>query len=508
MFTGPKQSLRDAPARDIQLRVRFRCETSGAEQVVHGFFDGDGKGGATGNVFKVRFTPTVAGNWQLVEVASNRPELKGQHQGRYVAASESDHPGFWIVDDGSPGRRWYRRSDGSHPYIMGNTHYSFLSGYAKGGFPSGNSIRADVVANAKYFRKLRFTPHGDRYPHPTQKPFLDDNGRPTDSGDFSFRPNPAWFHKRVDLAVETAFDQDLIADLILAGPDQETSRSSLRARHNEEDPTPYLRYIAARYGSFPNVWICICNEYEIKDPKYGEAEIARFGQILRRHLAYPTPLSVHSTPRTLWSAKFDALPPWADHIIIQKKIRKLAPAADVIQEARAKDTGDIRKLPVLNDELSYEGRGDKHSEQDTIESHLGAFLGGGYGTTGEKPGSKLGQYFRGKFDPSQHKSADNLAWLRDQIDKNITFWRMQPDAAVFSNVADGFRSMSWKGREYLLGTNEARSAVVANLPPGTWRVVRYDAIAKQAKTLHESAGGRLTFDTPNSRAVLFHFKKD
>lgn len=506
-FAGPEQGPTDAPARDIDFHLRFRHANRGVEHVVHGFWAGDGKGGPSGNVFAVRFTPTCPGRWNLAEVASNRAELAGQRQGDFVTATASDHFGFWVVDEKSPERRWYRRSNGSHQYIFGNTHYSFLSGYEKGGKPSGNDIAADIAGNAKYFKKLRFAPHGDRYPHPTEKPFFDDDGRPTDSGDYSHRPNPAWFHKRVDTAVRTAYDHDLIADLILAGPDDETSRSSLRAGYNGGDPAPYLRYIAARYGSYPNVWICLCNEYEIRTPKYSAVEIARFGRTIRKHLPYPTPLSVHSTPRTLWAAEFDALPPWADHIIIQKKIRHLAPAADVIRQARTKKAGGVRRMPVANDELSYQGKGDGHSEQDTIEAHLGAFLGGGYGTTGEKPGSKLGQYFRGKFDPSEHTAADNIAWLRERIDEHVTFWKMQPGPAVFSNVAEGFRSMSWPGREYVLGSNEARRGVVARLPEGTWRVMRYDVMRKEAKTLAASAGGRFAFDTPDRRAVLFHFKR-
>jgi hypothetical protein len=506
-FVGPRQGPKDAPARDVAFSIRFRHGESGEQHVVHGFWDGDGRGGLEGSVFKVRFTPTRAGRWDLAEVASNRPELAGRRQGDYVTAAVSDHPGFWIVDDESPTRRWYRRSDGSHPYIFGNTQYSFLSGYEKGDKPSGNDIADDIEGNARYFKKLRFAPHGDIYPNPAEKPFLDDDGRPTDSGDYSHRPNPRWFYGRVDLAVQAACGKDLIADLILAGPDAETSRSTLRAANNGGDPTPYLKYIAARYGSYPNVWICLCNEYEIRKPTYSEAELAGFGKTIRTFLPYPTPLSVHSTPRTLWSAKFDSLPQWADHIIIQKKIRTLAPAADVVQEARTRKDGTIREMPLVNDELSYQGQGDKHSEQDTIESHLGVFLGGGYGTTGEKPGNKLGQYFRGKFDPSEHTAADNLAWLREQIDDHIAFWKMEPDTASFSNLPDGSRGMSWPGREYVLGTSQAHEGVIAELPEGTWTITRYDVIAKETTTLSESASGRFTFDSPDSRAVLYHFQR-
>lgn len=507
-FSGPEQGPRDIPARDMDFWVRFRHESGVPEYKIYGFWDGDGKGDTSGNIFKIRLCPTKTGRWDLVEVYSNKEQLRGQKQGDYITATASDHPGFWIVDDDSPGRRWYERSDGSHPYIFGNTHYTFLSGYEPGDKPSGNDIAKDIAGNAEYFKKLRFSLYGGRYVNPDEKPFFDDNGHLTDSGDYSHRPNPRWFNQRADVAVQTAWKQDLIADLILCGPDTVESRSVLRAAHNDGDPEPYLKYIAARYGSFPNVWICLCNEYEIKKPKYTEQQIARFGRIIRKYLPYPTPLSVHSTPRTLWSANFDDLPGWNDHIIIQKKIRNLPDAADVIQQARRKPGHGTRNLPTVNDELSYEGKGDKHTEHDTIESHFGIFLGGGYGTTGEKPGNKLGQYFRGCFDPAEHTAADNLKYLREIIDEHITFWKMAPDLSIFSNLDKDFRGLSWLRREYVLGTNTRHSDIVANLPNGTWTVKRYDIIKKQSKTLSESAHGRFTFDAPDGRAVMFHFKKN
>jgi Domain of unknown function (DUF5060)/Protein of unknown function (DUF4038) len=508
-FDGPMQGPTDVPARDIDFWVRFRYESGSPEYKIYGFWDGDAHGGTSGSVFKVRFCPTKTGRWDLVEVYSNSQELNGQKQGQYVTATASDRHGFWMVDNNSPGRRWYMRSDGSHPYIVGNTHYTFLSGYYIDNKPSGNDIAADVVGNAEYFKKLRFSLYGGRYPNPHEKPFFDDDGHLTDWGDYSHRPNPRWFGQRADLAVRTAWEHDLIADLILCGPDTKESRSVLRAGHNGGDPTPYLKYIAARYGSFPNVWMCLCNEFNIKDPRYTAEQIARFGRILRRYLPYPTPLSVHTVPRTLWPAKFDELPLWNDHQIIQKKLRNLPAAADAIEYTwRNPDGKRPRNKPTINDELSYEGKGDRHTEYDTIEALLGAFLGGGYGTTGEKPGNKLGQYFRGRFNPAEHTSADNLNYLRQTIDAHITFWKMAPDLSIFSNLDPGFRALAWPGHEYVLGTNKARKHVVTNLPAGTWTVTRYDIISKQAETLSEAVHGRFAFDAPDSRAVMFHFKKN
>lgn len=508
-FEGPVQDSKDVPARDIDFWARFQHESGSPEYKIHGFWDGDGKGGTTGGVFKIRFCPTKPGRWNLIEVYSNKTGLNGQKQGQYVNAIASEHPGFWIVDPDSPGRRWYRRSDGSHQYIFGNTHYTFLSGYQPGGKPSGNDIAADIAGNAEYFKKLRFSLYGGRYVNPDEKPFFDEGGNLSDSGDDSHRPNPRWFNRRADLAVQTAWEHDLIADLILCGPDTKESRSVLRAGNNKGDPAPYLKYITARYGSYPNVWICLCNEFNIKEPKYTEDQIARFGRIIKKYLPYPTPLSVHTVPRTLWPAKFDELESWNDHQIIQKKIRNLPDAADAIEYTwRNPDGKRPRNKPTINDELSYEGKGDKHTEQDTIESHLGAFLGGGYGTTGEKPGNKLGQYFKGCFNPTEHTCADNLKYLRDVIDHNVTFWKMSPNIGIFSNLHPNFRGLAWPGHEYVLGTNKAHSDLAANLPDGTWTVEQYDIISKEQKTLSESARGGFKFKAPDSRAVMFHFKRN
>ncbi len=510
VFAGPAIGPADAPARDVELVTRWRHESGRPVYTIRGFWDGDGKGGAAGNVFKVRFCPTREGKWTLVEVTSNQPQLKGQNQGYVVTCAASAQPGFWLVDHEQTGGRWYQRSNGSHPYIYGNTMYSFLSEYDDQG-PSGSNIAADIRGNAQYFKKVRFSITGDRYPHPQVKPFLNDAGQPTDNGDFSHRPNPAWFHQRVDLAVRTAGELDVIADLILCGPDTQDSRSTLQAGQNGTDPAPLLRYIAARYGSYPNVWICLCNEFDIKLPKYSSEQIARFGGIMRGFLPYPTPRSVHASARD-WHTELNTTPPWNDHVIIQRKIKTLPVAADWL--ARNHVLGG--NIPVIDDELAYEGKGDGWSEEDVIESHLGAFLGGGYGTTGHKPGNKKGHYFWGNFKASEHLAADNLGWLRQIIDENITFWRMAPandpdagDSAIgiFSSVHPDSRVLEWPGQEYILGTNRAGRRCRANLPAGAWQVTRHDVIGKQTEVLSTGVSGEFSFDVPGSRAVLFHFKK-
>jgi hypothetical protein len=161
--------------------------------------------------------------------------------------------------------------------------YSFLSERDDEG-SSGGNIADDIRGNATYFKKVRFSITGDRYPHPQVKPFLDSSGQPTDNGNFSHRPNPAWFHQRVDLAVQTAAEHDLIADLILCGPDTRIPAPP-SGRNHGGDPTPSWD-IAARYGAI-NVWICLCNGSTSRSPNtpqsrsYGAAGSCGFLRIRR-----------------------------------------------------------------------------------------------------------------------------------------------------------------------------------------------------------------------------------
>ncbi|GEM_PF-6829931 len=109
---------------------------------------------------------------------------------------------------------------------------------------------------------------------------------------------------------------------------------------------------------------------------------------------------------------------------------------------------------------------------------------------------------------SEHTAADNLLWLREVIDADISFGNMTPDIGIFTHLDENFRGMAWPEHEYVWGTNKVRKGIIANLPPGTWTVNRYDVIKKQKTMLTKQAKVGFEFDAPDSRAVLFHFRKN
>jgi Domain of unknown function (DUF5060)/Protein of unknown function (DUF4038) len=490
-FRGPMVRPSDTPARDVVLNVTFRHESGKPALIVPGFWDGDGKGGSRGSVFKVRFCPEIVGRWTIAGVRSNRGEFRGQHAGDTFLCTKSKHPGGWIPDG-----RWYKRADGSHPMIVGNTHYTFLSRHGAKGRLKSDPVR-DIRENAKYFKKLRFSLFGGRYPDPQVKPFLDDAGKPSDDGRFSFRPNPEWFHRRADPVIAEGRRQDLICDLILCGPDTAGSRATLLG-----DPQPWLRYVAARYGAYPNVWFCLCNEWNIKKPRYTAKQIRDAGRLLKASLAWPRPISVHSN----WGPWNETLNgDWHDHVIIQHKLKTISRAADAAELSHRRGG----RKPLVNDENAYEGRGDRFTFEDTVEGCLGTFLGGGYPTTGEKYGRKLGQYFWGGFDPKQHKAAVPLKTLREYVDRQMSLATLRPlplKQSIFRDAPAEFRVLGNSRREYVLGSNrEAKVAV--DLPTGRWKIVQLDLLKNSTTVISKSASGRVTVATPASRAAVTHFRR-
>lgn len=64
-FDGPSASETDnAPNPFLDYRLQVTFTGPGAQQyVVPGFFDGDGNGGGSGNIWRARFAPDEAGGW-------------------------------------------------------------------------------------------------------------------------------------------------------------------------------------------------------------------------------------------------------------------------------------------------------------------------------------------------------------------------------------------------------------------------------------------------------------
>ena len=88
---------------------------SGKRFSVPGFFDGDGEGGQTGKIFKVRIAAGEAGTWRW-KIASEVPGLDGRSGEIEVAG---DLPGFFRQGPIVATRRFFRQRDGGPVFLAG-----------------------------------------------------------------------------------------------------------------------------------------------------------------------------------------------------------------------------------------------------------------------------------------------------------------------------------------------------------------------------------------------------
>jgi hypothetical protein len=98
----------DNPFADVELNAVFTSPT-GRLVSFFGFYDGDGNGGQTGNVWKQRFMPDEVGTWTFVlTFTDGSPGSSGS----FECIANGAKPGPWKQDSANP--RWLKTSLGDH----------------------------------------------------------------------------------------------------------------------------------------------------------------------------------------------------------------------------------------------------------------------------------------------------------------------------------------------------------------------------------------------------------
>src|SRR5215216_3753853 len=144
-FAGPQASETGAspnPFLDYRLQLTF-TGPDGQSYTVPGFFDGDGKGGASGDVWRVRFSPDEAGTW------SYKASFRG---GADVAIDLSPTAGAPTSFDGTSGSFEVAERDPAAPGFLkwgrlgyvGKHYLKFRDGpyWLKGGTDSPENLLA------------------------------------------------------------------------------------------------------------------------------------------------------------------------------------------------------------------------------------------------------------------------------------------------------------------------------------------------------------------------------
>jgi len=235
------------PYVDVELSAEFRSPTFHTFKLP-AFWDG-------GPRLVIRFTPTEAGQW-LWRVTSNVPRWEGQ-TGSFAAASGG--PGFvmpanvhhWKWTEGYQAHLW-----------MGDTLYPLATLD-----PSVFQHIVDTRA-AQKFNHIRglILPAGDEAAHAFAAPD---------------KPNPEYF-QRLDQAVRYMNQKGIVADLILAGSQDQLTRLFPEWQQRQR----YVNYIVGRYAPFNITWQGL-QAFETYDN--GRALMKEVGGLLKQSDPYQHP---------------------------------------------------------------------------------------------------------------------------------------------------------------------------------------------------------------------------
>jgi len=224
------------PFDDVTVSATFT--DAGRSIRVPGFYDGDG-------VYRIRFSPPEIGNWRWTS-ESDAPALNGR-TGAFeaIAPGAGNHGPVRVTKDGYH----FEYADGTPFRQIGTTSYSWaLQSDAR----CAETLKTLAAAPFNKMRMLVF-PNVESV---ATNPFARTGDGPKDWDPARF--DPAYFRRYEDRIVRLSA-LGIQADVILYHPyDARRGYSDMKRADDER----YLRYVAARFGAYRNLWWSMGNEYD------------------------------------------------------------------------------------------------------------------------------------------------------------------------------------------------------------------------------------------------------
>lgn len=379
------------PFVEVTLTADFTSATTGKTVRVRGFYDGEGK-------YKVRFMPTEVGEWTYT-THSNSSALDGKTGTMTCTAPSKDNHGY-VKAVG----KHFEFADGTLYYPVGTTAYAWTH------MPQSVQHEAIESMKAAQFNKVRmcvFPKHyalckdmPERYPyvvlsdsHTAQRSLSADEARilgeggNVDAGKSGVtfdkqRFNPEFF-RHLELMIDSLDLIGVEADVILFHPydkgfwgfDEMTMQENLL----------YLQYVEARLASFKNVWWSLSNEYDYVKAKTFQDWVALI-KATQENDPYGHLCSIHGSTATYF--------PYEKYGLTHTSIQDEAP---IMTQGRASILRNVYNIPVVLDEVRYEGnfgaRWGRMSAEEMLFSMWCGLTQGVYVTHGE-----CYQHHPGDFD--------------------------------------------------------------------------------------------------------------
>ena len=486
-FRGPRASETDNdpnPFLDYRLQVTFTAP-SGKTYNVPGFFDGDGHGGATGDVWRVRFSPDEAGPWDFR--ASFRI-------GRGIVVSLDTETGDSAAFDGQSGafnvmpldpqapgyRKWGRLE------YVGEHYLKFKDGpyWIRGGTDSPENLLAyagfdDTTPSHEYVSHVEDWRPGDpdwgdgkgraiigalnylAAKHVNSIYFLTMNvgGDGSDVWPWVRIAVPKGSAKNDNLHYdisklrqwETVFDHAQQNGIFLHFVFNEAEAPNKRELDNGELGTErklYYRELIARFGHHLALEWNLCEEYNI-DLDLGPERVRAFADHLRAIDPYDHPITVHSARDPVESLRFTFGDERFSLTSIQLGQRRID---ELTEQFREETTKAGRPLPISMDEFTI----DKGQEKGWIpvddaqrwrkEKLWPTYLSGG------NIEFILGDLLKtDSFKTPERDKLWDYVWFARRFLEELPFWQMQAADKLVTGAASITVTQNRGGAKHEMG---------------------------------------------------------
>lgn len=266
----------DNPFTEVDLAAEFTAP-SGETHRVYGFFDGDGAGGTTGDVFKLRFAPGETGRWSW-RTESNRGALDGQSGEFTVTASDNrgplgydpQRPHYLHWADGS---LWFESGANDPECFLAKDFITQQERY------EGIDYLASTGANVFYLGVTNAGP-GDGLPYMKVTPWTGPFDDP-DLDDICLD-----FMNRMEGVVRRLESHGMVSHIVLYLDD--CCRITDRITIAQEEML--IRYLCARFGAFSGVVWNLAEEF---DECFDEAWCSSRAAMFNRYDPLGHPVTVH-----------------------------------------------------------------------------------------------------------------------------------------------------------------------------------------------------------------------
>jgi len=464
-FQGPQRAAADNapnPFLDYKLQVTF-TSPRGESYVVPGYFDGDGQGGQSGSVWRVKFSPDEVGAWSYQ--ASFR-------QGPQVAIDLDPNAGEPTAFDGQRGSFTVEKISVAAPgfYRYGRLNYvgghylKFADGpyWIKGGTDSPEDFLAyDGFANTKrakhsYKNHLRDWQAGDPdwndgagkriigalnylasqevnslYLMPMNVGGDGDNVHPF-YGNINLKGDPQNDNLHYDLeklkqwgvVFDHAQRQGIFLHIVL----NEAEKGNKRELDNAElgpERKLFYREMIARFGHLPALQWNLCEEYNL-DFDFGPERIKAFAKYIVDTDPYDHPVTVHHSSR----AKKVWKPFLGDPNFSATSFQENNDVGQIVEQWRTWSREAGRPLVIGMDEFFPDTSSAENSPRHRKEYLWPTYLSGGNIEFILKELLKTND-FR-KYEPLWR----DMAIARRFMEQELPFWEMEPQDQLLSGAAN------------------------------------------------------------------------